>query len=268
MTRMLAATLAAVTLVVGLPGRSALAQSPAPVPLVAGADEIPALERDAVAPVLGTSLPRCLRCDRPAWPSPVTERWRFRLHLVLDTSGKVGTVRIVQTLVGDPAARPVGVEGAVAPALSESPSARAGLAVLGAARQWRFAEPANAPLLIVTDVGVDDDVLGFAGPGQAEPASTPTARRVGGAIAAPRKLVDVPPVYPPEAVAARITGTVTIEAVIDAGGNVTSARVLKGVPMLDDAALAAVRQWKYTPTVVDGTPVSVIMTVTSTFSLR
>jgi len=187
---------------------------------------------------------------------------------VLDTSGKVGTVRIVQTLVGDPAARPVGVEGTVAPALSESPSARAGLAVLGAARQWRFAEPANAPLLIVTDVGVDDDLLAWPQSDPSEPASTATALRVGGAITAPLKLVDVPPVYPPDAVAARITGTVTIEAVIDAGGNVTSARVLKGVPMLDDAALAAVRQWKYTPTVVDGMPVSVIMTVTSTFSLR
>lgn len=297
MTRSLAATLAGVTFAFGLSDQSGLARAatraqpparsartvppprtqttqppsspaPIPVPLVAGADEIPALEHDAVAPALGTSLPRCLRCDRPAWPSPVTERWRFRLHIVLDPSGKVGTVRIVQTLVGDPAARPVGVEGHVAPALSQSASARAGLAVLGAARQWRFAEPANAPLLLVTDVGVDDDVLGFSGPGQAEPASTPTAVRVGGPITAPLKLVDVPPVYPPDAVAARITGVVTIEAVIDADGNVTSARVLKGVPMLDDAALAAVRQWKYTPTVVDGMPVSVIMTVTSTFSLR
>ena len=71
----------------------------------------------------------------------------------------------------------------------------------------------------------------------------------------------MPPAYPAEAIAARITGTVTIEAVIDPAGNVTSARVLQGVPMLDDAALAAVRQWKYTPTLVNGEPVAVIMTV-------
>ena len=91
---------------------------------------------------------------------------------------------------------------------------------------------------------------------------------VGGAIAPPTKITDVPPVYPPEAIAATHHGTVTIEAVIDPAGNVSSARVISGVPMLDDAALAAVRQWKYTPTLVNGEAVAVIMTVTSRFTLK
>jgi len=238
------------------------------VPFVADHTEIPALENDAVAPAPGASLPKCKACDPPVWPSPVTERWRFRLHVVIDPGGKVGTVRIVQTLVGDPAARPIGAMGDIAPGLSDTPSARAGLAVLAAARQWQFDPPADAPLLIVTDVGVGDEV-------KVPSASDTSAKRsldaplpVGGAIKPPTKITDVPPVYPPDAIAARITGTVTIEAVIDAAGNVASARVVKGVPMLDDAALAAVRQWKYTPTLVNGEAVAVIMTVTSRFSLN
>jgi periplasmic protein TonB len=238
------------------------------VPLVADHSEIPALENDAVAPAPGASLPKCRTCDPPVWPSPVTERWRFRLHVVIDPAGNVGTVRIVQTLVGDPAARPVGAMGDVAPGLIDTPSARAGLAVLAAARQWRFDPPADAPLLLVTDVGVGDDVRVPAG-------AAPVARRasdvplsVGGAIKPPTKIADVPPVYPPQAIAARITGTVTIEAVIDPAGNVSSARVIEGVPMLDDAALAAVRQWKYTPTLVNGEAVAVVMTVTSRFALQ
>ena len=140
----------------------------------------------------------------------------------------MGTVRIVQTLVGDPAARPVGAMGDIAPGLGDTPSARAGLAVLAAARQWQFDPPNDAPLLIVTDVGVGDDVA-------VSPAEQTGAKRasdaplpVGGAIKPPTKITDVPPVYPPEAIAARITGTVTIEAVIDPAGNVSSARVDHG----------------------------------------
>ena len=238
------------------------------VPLVADHTEIPALENDAVAPAPGASLPKCRTCDPPVWPSPVTERWRFRLHVVINPNGKVGTARIVQTLVGDPAARPVGAMGDIAPGLGDTPSARAGLAVLAAARQWQFDPPDDAPLLIVTDVGVGDELA-------VSPAGQTGAKRVsdaplpvGGAIEPPTKITDVPPVYPPEAIAARITGTVTIEAVIDPAGNVSSARVITGVPMLDDAALAAVRQWKYTPTLVNGEAVAVIMTVTSRFTLK
>jgi len=247
----------------------AVSPPPFPVPPIADHTEIPAIENDAVAPALGATLPKCRKCEGPVWPSPVTERWRFRLYVVIDTSGKVATARIVQTLVGNAGARPVGVEGTIAPAWRDTPPARAGLAVLAAARQWQFEPPADAPLLIVTDVGVPDDVpLSTATAGRNPATPGPAPVRVGGAIAAPTKIKDVPPVYPPEALAARITGTVMIEAVIDPEGNVTNTKVLSGVPLLDDAALAAVRQWKYTPTLVNGQPVAVIMTVTSRFSLK
>ena len=66
-------------------------------------------------------------------------------------------------------------------------------------------------------------------------------------ITAPEKVVNVVPVYPPLARAAHVEGVVILETVIDASGNVTSARVLRGYPMLDQAALDAVQQWKFTP---------------------
>jgi protein TonB len=91
--------------------------------------------------------------------------------------------------------------------------------------------------------------------------------RPGGSIKAPVRTVYVRPDYPPTALAARISGTVVIEAIIDTDGSIRDARILRSVPLLDAAALAAVRQWRYTPTQLNGVPVAVIMTVTVTFTL-
>ena len=82
------------------------------------------------------------------------------------------------------------------------------------------------------------------------------------------KAKDVAPVYPEEARQARVQGIVIIEATIAADGRVQSARVLRSLPLLDEAALAAVRQWVYTPTLLNGVPVPVIMTVTVMFRLN
>jgi len=91
---------------------------------------------------------------------------------------------------------------------------------------------------------------------------------VGGHIRPPAKILDVPPAYPAIAQAARVQGIVIIEATIGVDGVVQEARVLRSIPLLDDAALAAVRQWRYSPTLLNGTPVPVVMTVTVTFQLR
>ena len=95
----------------------------------------------------------------------------------------------------------------------------------------------------------------------------PAAYRTGGMIREPRKLAGVPPVYPEAARLAKIEGIVILEATIDERGFVTDARVLRSVPFLDAAALAALRQWRYTPTLLNGVPVRVLMTVTFRFSL-
>jgi TonB family protein len=99
-------------------------------------------------------------------------------------------------------------------------------------------------------------------PGGSEPL------RVGGEIPEPRKLRDARPVYPEIAMAAKVQGIVILEIMIDDQGDVNDARVLRSVPLLDQAALDAVKQWRYTPTVLNGTPVPVIMTVTVNFTVR
>ena len=91
--------------------------------------------------------------------------------------------------------------------------------------------------------------------------------RIGGTIAVPTKVRDVRPDYPAEARAANVSGVVIVEAVIDANGAVADARVLRSIPLLDEPALAAVRQWQYTPTLLNGVPHPVIMTVTINFQL-
>ena len=90
---------------------------------------------------------------------------------------------------------------------------------------------------------------------------------MGGAITRPERVREDPG-HPALARAARIEGTVILEAVIGIDGTVQDARVLRPVPYLDDAALEAVRQWLFTPTRLNGEPVPVVMTVTVTFRLR
>ena len=101
-------------------------------------------------------------------------------------------------------------------------------------------------------------------PPQAPPAPVP----VGGQIRPPRRLVYVPPVYPAIAQTARVEGTVILEAIISESGEVTSLKVLRSVPLLDEAARAAVARWRYSPTTLNGVNVPVIMTVTVTFTLK
>jgi periplasmic protein TonB len=84
----------------------------------------------------------------------------------------------------------------------------------------------------------------------------------------PRKLVDAAPVYPAIASAARKEGVVILEAIIDIHGSVADVRVLRSIPLLDDAAVNAVRQWKYTPTLLNGVPVPIVVTVTVNFTLQ
>ena len=94
------------------------------------------------------------------------------------------------------------------------------------------------------------------------------AVRVGGKIRPPTKVKDVQPVYPAAAKSARVSGVVIVEATIGADGKVIDAKVLRSVPMLDQAALDAVRQWEFTPTLLNGAPVPVVMTVTINFKLQ
>jgi protein TonB len=152
----------------------------------------------------------------------------------------------------------------------------------------RDAAPTQAPTGITPDDGIDrtaqyqDPGSGIevgvipggefpiVGEGPVAPPPPPKPRetvRVGGGIRPPAKIRDAAPVYPAIAQAARVEGTVILEALLDERGRVQNLKVLRSYPLLDQAAIDAVRQWEYTPTLLNGVPVSVIMTVTVTFKL-
>jgi protein TonB len=110
--------------------------------------------------------------------------------------------------------------------------------------------------------GVPGGVLGGT-PGVEEP------MRVGGEVKEPIEISRVKPQYPEAARKARMQGVVILEAIITKVGNVESVRVLRGLnPLLDNAAMRAVQQWKYKPATFNGRPVPVYLTVTVTFTLQ
>jgi TonB family protein len=88
--------------------------------------------------------------------------------------------------------------------------------------------------------------------------------QVGGGVQPPQRLDR--PIYPPEAKAAGVTGVVIVQVVIDPRGAVTDAKVLRSIPLLDDAALQSVRTWTFQPTVVNGEAVPVRMNVAVSFT--
>ena len=92
--------------------------------------------------------------------------------------------------------------------------------------------------------------------------------RVGGDIKPPQKIVDVAPAYPAIARAAHVEGVVILEVVIAADGSVRDVRILRSIPLFDAAATEAVRQWRFSPTLLNGERVPIVMTVTVAFRLR
>ena len=117
--------------------------------------------------------------------------------------------------------------------------------------------------------GVLGGVIG--GMGAAPPPPRPHQTgplRVGGNVQAARIVNRVQPVYPPLARQTRISGTVRLHAIIGKDGAITSLEVMSGHPLLQQAALDAVRQWRYQPTLLNGEPVDVDTTIDVIFSLN
>jgi protein TonB len=93
-------------------------------------------------------------------------------------------------------------------------------------------------------------------------------RRVGGDLQAPALIHRVEPDYPAVAVAGKVSGMVILEATVNEAGAVTDVKVLRSIILLDQAAIKAVKQWRYQPLMLNGQAVPFILTVTLTFSLR
>lgn len=116
--------------------------------------------------------------------------------------------------------------------------------------------------------GVIGGVIG--GMGGAPPPPKPVASRIrqGGSVQAALLVNKVQPVYPPLARQTRISGTVRLHAIISKTGTVTSLEVLSGHPLLVRAAMDAVQQWRYKPTLLNNEPVEVDTTIDVIFSLN
>jgi TonB family protein len=160
-------------------------------------------------------------------------------------------------------------------------------AALDAVRQWEFTPTllngTAVPVVMTATVNfMPNDGAGAAGgvaggfvappppppPPGGKTSLDPTALKVGGDIRPPTRVVNVNPVYPPDAREARVQGVVILEVLVGPDGKVEDSRILRSIPMLDQAATDAVRQWEFTPTTVNGEAKKVIMTVTVNFTLQ
>jgi protein TonB len=103
-------------------------------------------------------------------------------------------------------------------------------------------------------------------PPEPKPASK-TPQRIGGAVAQANLIHQVQPVYPPLARSARIQGTVEFTAVISTAGTIENLQLVSGHPLLINAARDAVLQWRYRPTLLNGSPVEVVTQISVKFSL-
>jgi TonB family protein len=247
-------------------------------------------------------IPRRSLYFEPRYPleaSRLDARGTVSLRITLDDLGRVAEVRTTGVPVLGAVTAGSGDEAAALAAIG---------ALVESARHsvwlWLYDAPANPP--IAFDVAISfgpakPEIVfhgsaerriglegGQLGGGQSPRAATPPlpplppelspagpdpdwmqgVTRVGGNFTPPRKTVHVSPIYPDEALRARVQGVVIVEARIEADGTILHARILRSIPMLDQAALDAVRQWEFTPTLQDGRPVPVMMTMTVQFSLQ
>jgi TonB family protein len=164
---------------------------------------------------------------------------------------------------------------------------------VAAAKQWTF-EPANAVTTVdasfafrpkplnMASTGLAPDARLQESPkerfgstlapvtGSAQPGLVPRPRRLRAStdgVRPPLKISHVSPVYSESALTARVQGAVVLEAVIGADGSVLEAHALRSIPELDQAAIDAVRQWRYEPPLSGGEPVELVISVTVTFQL-
>lgn len=159
-------------------------------------------------------------------------------------------------------------------AASESPAAPAapipfdaptGLAPEDAASPTAGVPGGTGSTDTVADAGLVAGAPIDAPPPPAAPQS-PVPVRMHSGITAPVKIAGPAPVYPALARSAGIRGVVILEATIGLDGDVSAVRVLRSVPLLDEAAMDAVRQWRFAPALLNGEPVAVVMTVTINFT--
>jgi protein TonB len=260
------------------PGVIQPAQSPA------DGEEGP-LERSAKAITPENPIPRRTYAVTPRTPAgAIVAPIVVTVRVTVNALGRVGEARLY-----------AGPLGGSPPATDSYAKA-----ALDAVRQWVFEPPADGPISFnvsfVFAPGAEPRLIAYGGPLGVESAAAgglvagavppvpppppppPWVRdgvteamapvRIGGAIKPPTKTKDVRPVYPPIAQSSHLQGVVILEAVIGSDGRVNRVAVLRSIPLLDQAAMDAVKDWEFTPTLLNGTPVPVSMTTTVNFTLK
>ena len=181
--------------------------------------------------------PKLIKRVSPVYPSPALSAGVQGIVILETTIGPDGKVRDVRAI------RPIPLLDAAA---------------IEAVRQWEYAPTIikGIAVPVITTVAVEFKL------------TPPKPIQVGGAVKRPTQIKRVDPAYPAEAQAAGVQGVIIMEATIGADGKVTDVRVLKSIPLLDKSATDAVRQWEYTPTLLNDVAVPVQMTVTVNFELK
>jgi protein TonB len=239
------------------------------------------LERRAHAVTPENPVPRRVQYEEMIVPDVANAvSGRIVLKITVDTAGTVAEARATEvtargkdftiSIFGDNLAAKLEAATSMSASLSNQTIRETVVALVDSAvtsvKGWRYDPPAQAPLTFAVSIRFGDapEEMIFA------PAPPPDdkALRVGGAIKPPQKILDVRPIYPQDAKDAGVQGVVIIEARIAADGSVEAAHVIKSIPLLDQAALDAVRQWKFVPTLMNGAPMAVIMTLTINFTLQ
>jgi protein TonB len=127
----------------------------------------------------------------------------------------------------------------------------------------RGENPGNASIIRPIQSSPFDDPSSLAAP-----SGRPVYRAGTRYVQSPRLIRNVPPVYTPEAMAAKLEGFVVLEAIVDEQGRVPVARVIRSIPLLDEAALTAAKQWLFAPTLLNGEPVPVLIQIEMRFDMR
>jgi TonB family protein len=257
------------------------------------------LEQSAKPITPENPIPRRTYSVMPQYPGSADQGVvLLTLRVTINGLGRVAEVRSMTGAIGGRAAR--GAQpgrAAITPGAFNQAFSKA---AIDAVRQWIYDAPVEAPISFDVTLafapGAEAQLVAHGGPIGGGfgvvggvvggiPASVATAPppppppppppgwaagaiRVGGQMPPPNKVKNVAPVYPPIAESSRVQGVVILEAIIGADGKVQDTRVLRSIPLLDQAALDAVKQWEFTPTLLNGAPVPIVMTVTVQFTLQ
>jgi protein TonB len=241
------------------------------------------VEKSAKAITPENPIPRRIFSVPPAYPAEaraVDAVALVTLRVTLDRSGRIAEIR----RMNNPMVM-VAPGTSSTPAMLQSVGEALVASAISALSQWQYEAPADGPISFNvafnfrpgvettstqdgrTPAGLPAGAVSGSLPAQPPWPAAVGAVRVGGAVRAPAMTRRVHPVYPPIAQSARVQGVVILEALVGEDGRVRDARVLRSIPLLDQAALDAVRQWEYEPVLLNGAPVPIIMTVTVQFTL-